>query len=164
MIGVIGIALCLAKGQQSSRAGGLPVLTLTGAPPSSLDSEGISVDAEGARGGREVSISQICPFYSWALKRLRSSETLCSRHREYSAAGPGSWSVGLRHHHGRLGVWWAEDICKRRKQLRAESRKKPQVCPLSMCQPGLDLLRSGSLLSLFRSRSLWLGICFQNPP
>lgn len=66
MIGVKGIALCLAKGQQSSRAGGLPVLSLTGAPPPppSLDSEGISVDANGGGGGREVSISQICPFYS----------------------------------------------------------------------------------------------------
>ena len=125
MIGVKGIASCLAKGQQSSRAGGFPVLSLTGAPPQAWILKGSVLMLMVAVGeGREVSISQICPFYSWALKRLRSSETLCSRHPEYSASGPMSWSVGLQHHHGRLGVWWAGDICKHRKQLRSWIQEK----------------------------------------
>ena len=65
MIGVKGIASCLAKGQQSSRAGGLPVLSLTGAPPQAWILKGSVLMLMVAVGeGREVSISQICPFYS----------------------------------------------------------------------------------------------------
>ena len=62
MIGVKGIALCLAKGQQSSRAGGLPVLTLTGAPPQAWILKGSVSMLKGPGAGGKCLLAKYAPF------------------------------------------------------------------------------------------------------